>query len=239
MNSAIAPLVRSNLADDLAERIVKMIRSGGYDVGDRLPSIMAMARSFGVGHPTLREALKKLEIVGAVEIKHGSGVFVGRGHESLMVSNPVYQGEVSKDLMLDLVEARIPIEVSSAELAAIHGTEDQFEELEDTLLHAGRNLQNDARLNEANMSFHRGIAVASGNDVLVQVQEVLAGLFEREQRVLLGIHGSRKKDHEEHLGILSALRMRDSELAQELMRAHLEWVREVILRWDPAEFPLS
>lgn len=239
MTSAIAPLERSNLADDLAERIVKMIRSGGYEAGDRLPAIMAMARSFGVGHPTLREALKKLEIVGAVEIKHGSGVFVGRGHESLLVSNPVFQGEVSKDLMLDLVEARIPIEISSAGMAATNGSEEQFEHLEDLLVEAGQNLNDDARLSAINMTFHRDIAAASGNTVLVQMQEVLSKLFQREQRVLLGIHGSRRKDHEEHLGILSALRMRDSGLAEELMQAHLEWVREVILRWDPVETPLS
>lgn len=239
MKPEFAPLEKSNLADNLAERIVKMMRSGGYDVGDRLPSIMAMARSFGVGHPTLREALKKLEIVGAVEIKHGSGVFVGGGHDALLVSNPVFRGEVSKDLLLDLVEARIPIEIKSAGLAAINGTDEQFEQLEDALLDAGQNLQDDVRLNEINMAFHRGIAEASGNDVLVQVQEVLASLFQREQRVLLSIHGSRRKDHEEHLGILSALRMRDSGLAEELMQAHLEWVREVVLRWDPVKMPLN
>src|SRR5690625_7835656 len=120
--------------------------------------------------------------------------------------------------MLDLVQARIPVEVSVEQLAAIHGTQGHYEEQEGTLLHAGRNLQNYARLNEANMSFHRGIAVASGNNVLVQVQEVLAGLFEREQRVLLGIHGSRKKDHEETLGNLRDLRMRESDVGEDVAR---------------------
>src|SRR5690554_618178 len=108
MNADFKPIEKSSLADDLAERLVRLIRKGVYQPGDRLPAIMEMARSFGVGHPTLREALKKLEMMGVVEIKHGSGVYVGKGQDVLLVSNPVYGGLVSKKLLLDLVGARIP-----------------------------------------------------------------------------------------------------------------------------------
>ncbi|MEO5814143.1 MAG: GntR family transcriptional regulator [Gemmatimonadaceae bacterium] len=45
----------------------------GIRAGARLPAISDMARQFGVGSPTLREVLKKLETVGVVVIRHGSG----------------------------------------------------------------------------------------------------------------------------------------------------------------------
>ena len=64
MRDAFAPVLRQSLSDKLAQRIRAMIRKGDYQQGDRLPPIMEMARRFGVGHPTIREALKKLETMG-------------------------------------------------------------------------------------------------------------------------------------------------------------------------------
>jgi GntR family transcriptional repressor for pyruvate dehydrogenase complex len=239
MNADFKPIEKSSLADDLAERLVRLIRKGVYQPGDRLPAIMEMARSFGVGHPTLREALKKLEMMGVVEIKHGSGVYVGKGQDVLLVSNPVYGGLVSKKLLLDLVGARIPIEVKAITLAASAATEEHLAKMAELLAKSEENLDNDVVLSVTNMAFHREIAVASGNTVLAQLQEVLTNLFLREQRMILGIYGSREKDHQEHLGLLDALRRRDAALAQERMEAHLEGVQAVLLRWDPEQTPLT
>lgn len=239
MPTRFAPVAKSNLADDLTERLVEMIRSGVYQPGDRLPAIMQMARSFGVGHPTLREALKKLEVLGLVEIKHGSGVYVRRGQDLLLVTNPAFGGDVSKKLMLDLIEARMPIEMTAVVLAAHHATDEHREEMQRLLHEAEQNMDNDAVLSATNMAFHREIAVASGNSVLAQMQEVLANLFQREQRMILDIFGSREKDHGEHMGILDALRQRDADLARTRMHTHLGGVREALLRWDPEQTPLS
>lgn len=239
MKAGFAPVEKSGLADDLAQRLVVLIRSGSYQPGDRLPSIMEMARRFGVGHPTLREALKKLESMGVVEIKHGSGVYVGKGQNMLLVSNPVFGGVISKKLLLDLIQARLPIEIEAAGLAASEATEANLERMAALMARAEDQLEDDAVLSVINMAFHREIAVASGNTVLTQIQEVLTNLFQREQRLILRIYGSRMKDHEEHMEILDALRSRDSARVQKLMRAHLEGVRAVLLRWDPEKTPIT
>lgn len=239
MSINFGPVEKTNLADDLAERIVEMIRSGAYQPGDRLPAIMAMARSFGVGHPTVREALKKLEVIGVVDIKHGAGVYVGKSQDALIVSNPIFGGVASKKILLDLIEARIPIEVTSAGLAAVNATEAHLEEMARLLHNAEENLDNDAVLSKSNLAFHHEIAVASGNTVLTQLLEVLINLFTNEHRMILDIYSYREQDHREHMGILHALRARDAHLAQELMRTHLEGVREVLLRWNPERNPLS
>ena len=238
MNLTMRPIEKSSLADDLADRIVQLIRSGVYQPGDRLPAIMEMARSFGVGHPTLREALKKLEIVGVVEIRHGSGVYVGRGQDVLLVSNPVFGGEVTKRLLLDLVDARSPIEELAASLAATNASDAQLDVMGRLLDEARDNMDNAAVLSETNMSFHREIAAASGNVVLAQLQEVLTNLFQREQRMILDIFGSRDKDHHEHVEILEALQRHDHALARARMHVHLEGVRQAILQWDPESDPI-
>jgi GntR family transcriptional repressor for pyruvate dehydrogenase complex len=232
-------MMRQTLADNLAQRIKRLIQSRGYQPDDRLPPISEMARRFGVGHPTLREALKRLETVGAVHIRHGSGVYVGRNDNTLLMTNPTFDGAVTKKLLLDLIEARIPIEMQSVGLAAGNATEEHLQEMGQLLSKAEENLEDDATLSPTNMAFHRHIALASGNTVLSQMLGALSTLFQREQRMILDIYGSRRKNHVEHVGILEALEKRDESLAVERMRAHLEGVRGVLHRWDPISTPVG
>lgn len=239
MPNLFSPMRRQTLADDLAQRTNQLIKTGGYQPGDRLPSISEMARRFGVGHPTLREALKKLETVGAVHIRHGSGVYVGRNDNTLLMTNPTFDGAVTRKLLLDLIEARIPIEIQSVGLAARNATAEHLRGMRELLAKAEENLDNDATLNATNMAFHRHIALASGNTVLSQLLGVLSTLFQQEQRMILDIYGSRRKDHAEHVGIMEALEKRDEPLSVHRMRAHLEGVQEVLHRWDPNSTPVG
>jgi GntR family transcriptional regulator, transcriptional repressor for pyruvate dehydrogenase complex len=233
MLNGFDPVPRQSLADGLAQRIRQLIQEGGYDPGDRLPAITEMARRFGVGHPTLREALKKLETVGTVDIRHGSGVYVGKNQDALVVSNPVYGGTVSKKLLIDLMDARIPVELKTVALAARNAGEEHLEEMRRLLAHARENLENAEVLTPTNLGFHQQIAIASGNTVLRQILTVLSDLFQDEQRAILDIYSFWQQDYAEHVGILQALEQHDEALAVERMRAHLEGVRDVLIRWDP------
>ena len=239
MGATFHPVARQNLADDLAQRINDMIQRREYEAGDRLPAITAMATQFGVGAPTLREALRKLEAVGVVDIRHGSGVYVAAEHGTMLLTNPVFAAPASKKLLIDLIEARIPIEIQSATHAARNATPEQLAEMRRLLDRASANLDDAAVLNETNLAFHREIAKASGNAVMAQLLEVLSNLFREEQRLIIDIHGSRRDDHHEHVSILDALERRRDKLAGERMKAHLEGVRDVLQHWDPQQTPVT
>ncbi len=235
---SISPLRRSTLPNDLADRIKLMIQRDGYAANDRLPSIAALARNFEVGAPTVREALKRLEMAGTVSIRHGSGVYVGREDDSFLMTNPVYSGAPTKKVLLDLIEARTAIEVPTAGLAAINATDTQLDEMERLLEHAEANLHNDDALNRTNMAFHRAIAIASGNIVSRQLLDVLTNLFVHEQRAILDIQNQPINDHEQHVDIHRALVARDDLVARQRMREHLEKVRADLERWDPDTHPI-
>lgn len=239
MKEAFTPVVKQSLSDRLAQRIRQLIQNGDYREGDRLPAIMEMARRFGVGHPTVREALKKLQTMGVIEIRHGSGVYVTRSHEVLLLASPDFTGTVTRKMLLDLVQTRIPIEMQSVALAAKNATDVNLAAMRQLLTTAGEHLDDDAVLTSVNMAFHRQIALASGNTVLTQLLDVLQELFTEEQRLILGIFGSRERDHEEHLGILEALEDRDEALCIERMRTHLEGVQEAVRQWDPEHHPVG
>jgi len=235
MPNVLLPVVRQNLSDEIAQRIAQLIQTQEYEPGSRLPAISDMARQFRVGSPTLREALKKLETVGIVDIRHGSGVYVGRSPESLMITNPVIEARATKKLLVDLIEARIPIESQTTALAAVNATDEHLEEMDRLLTRAGRSFDDSLLLTQLNLAFHRQIALGSGNVVMHQILDVLSSLFKEEQRLILNIHGRREDDHREHVEIYEALRARDVELAVARMRSHLERVRDALLAWTPDE----
>jgi len=89
------------------------------------------------------------------------------------------------------------------------------------------------------MEFHRQISIASRNTVMLQTLDVLRELFTAEQRLILAIVASRKRDHAEHLGILEALERRDATLAVERMRQHIEGVVKAVQKWDPEDHPVD
>jgi GntR family transcriptional regulator, transcriptional repressor for pyruvate dehydrogenase complex len=238
MKDSFGPVLKQSLSDRLARRIRASIQRGDYRQGDRLPPIMEMAKHFGVGHPTIREALKKLETLGVVEIRHGSGVYVTRSDDVLVLATPDYGGTVSKKLLVDLTRARMPLEVLSVTEAVQHATPEHLREMRRLLTTAAENLANDDVLNSVNMGFHRQIAIASGNSVILQLLDVLRELFSAEQRAILDIFGSRERDHAEHLTILEALEARDGALAAERMKTHLEGVEAAVTRWDPESHPV-
>lgn len=233
------PVAKQSLPDRLARQIRGTIQQGNFRRGDRLPPIIELAKRFEVGQPSIREALKKLEAMGVVEVRHGAGIFVSRSEEVLLLASPDYLGAVSKKLLLDLIRARIPIESQSVADAVRHATLDQVLMLKRILAEAEAHLDDDERLNSVNMEFHGAIGRASGNSVTAQLLTVLHELFRDEQRVILRIFGSRAADHRDHVQILEAIESRDEALAVERMRAHLESVHAAILRWNPEDHPVE
>lgn len=230
MEDRPGPVRRQSLADEVAQRVRQLIHQRGCRTGDRLPSIARMARELGVAHPTVREALRKLQMHGVVEIRHGAGVFVGRTADPLLVTNPIYEGVASRKLLLDLVDARTTLEITCARLAAQNATDAHLARMRDALALAGERLHAGDPVDEPNRGFHQEIARASGNVVLHQLLDALGGAIAHEQRIVNRTRELRRRFHAEHLSILDALERRDAGQAVERMRTHLHGVRQALLR---------
>ncbi|MGH8167925.1 MAG: FadR/GntR family transcriptional regulator, partial [Woeseiaceae bacterium] len=67
---------RQALPEQIVRQLIGLVRSGALKPGDRLPAERALADELGVGRPTLREALRALQLLGILDIRHGGGVFV-------------------------------------------------------------------------------------------------------------------------------------------------------------------
>lgn len=223
-------VARPSLSSALTERVLELIRMEGLRPGDRLPSTRELSQRFAVTTPTLREALRGLEATGAIQIRHGSGIYVGSSFGRMVLPNPNV-GELRGGQLLQLLDARLLIEPPLAGLAASRATPEDVARLEGILAEAGRHLGgDDDRLHEATMAFHRAAASAAGNVVLDEVVDSLLTVHAPEQREILQIFDDRRRDHDQHREILGAIASGDAEAAQTHMRSHLHEVRATIQR---------
>lgn len=231
-------VVRRSLLDDLAASMLALIADRKLASGDQFESVRSLAERFKVAVPTVREALRRLEATGAVELRHGSGVYVGQHIGRLVLANPLAPTP-SADRLVELLQARTLIEPPVAALAAQNRTAEALEQLDERLAEAANLIAsgNHARLAEVNMDFHRCLAQASGNATLAEVVESVTVVNVREQLEIQHIHGDRQADLDEHRAILEAVRAADAELAELLTREHLDGVLSVIN--DRARPPLS
>ena len=69
---------RKTLSRDIAEILTRRITSGQYEVGSKMPTERLLSLEFGVNRHAVREALKRLEAIGLIRIKHGAGIFIER-----------------------------------------------------------------------------------------------------------------------------------------------------------------
>lgn len=229
LNRSQLSVLRAGLSGYLSQQILELIRNEGLQRGDRLPSVRALAERFSVATPTLREALRRLQANGVLEIRHGSGVYVRDTRERAVIANPGHGYVNLGTTILDLLDARLLIEPRLAELTVRRADEAKVAELERLLGEAERRLDGAAEmLHRANMSFHRAIAEFSGSSILAQRIESLIELYSFEQLAIMSFYDVRLRDHGEHLEILAAIRDGDAERARGLMHRHISGVRSTV-----------
>ena len=86
-----------NLPSQVARKISDEILAGRFRVGDRLPAEREFAETFGVSRNVVREAIARLRFEGAVEPRHGAGVFVlgSQTHSALRIDPEILSAEAS------------------------------------------------------------------------------------------------------------------------------------------------
>lgn len=72
----MAGSARKVLADAISASLKREIRDGVYPPGSRLPTEADLCERFGVSRPTVRAAVKELDVLGLVHTRHGVGTFV-------------------------------------------------------------------------------------------------------------------------------------------------------------------
>jgi GntR family transcriptional regulator, transcriptional repressor for pyruvate dehydrogenase complex len=205
----------------IGDQIRAYIAANQLSPGNRLPPERDLAQQLNVSRPSVREALIALEIQGVVEIRMGSGLFVGC---------PAPMSDALRDKIgdspSDIMQARAAIEGCVAALACAHVTSESIARLNALLAEMRRAIVEGGSPVEADRQFHLFIAELAQNPVLVRL---VGELFdERHAPIAEKLRRQTENDStwsaalHEHEMIVTALAARDALEAQTAMRAHLK-----------------
>lgn len=201
------------LADHIASEF------GGAEGENWLPSERELAARFGVSRPVIREATKRLELQGLIEISHGRGIKVVSQLQRPMSHSLELRVPESGELLRQLGEARRLLEPGLARLAAARRTKKGIQRLEKRHLameRAGDVVEAAAE----DALFHQEIARVAGNEVIALILSSFGDLGETVRRHTLSTTG-KEKALEHHAAILEAIREGDGDAAETWMLTHV------------------
>lgn len=207
----------------VARRLQKMILDGELSAGDVIPSQRQLSEQFNVSRASLREALLTLETLGLVKTEPGRGTFVTAGRpDPTAASKWRYSDSHSMQDVFEtrhMLEGRIVMAAAKViDAAAITVLEDATDEME-RCWEAGDLLANV----EADLRFHRTIALNCPNRMLQSVYETVQDLLTETQRQPIPrTNPTRMRASlSEHREIIAALSRRDGPAAGDAMRRHV------------------
>jgi GntR family transcriptional regulator, transcriptional repressor for pyruvate dehydrogenase complex len=223
-------------ADRIAERILGHIAADRLRPGDRLPPERDLAGLLGVSRPSLREALRSLQVSGHVVVRHGSGVYVAEPQSTLALRRSLADHKLTLEELYDMREV---IEPPSAEWSArrhdparLAAVRSAFDDLD----RASRAEPVDyARLQALDTAFHLRIVEAAGNRFLSQTLGVLHDVLAAGMSTTLTIPGRLEKSRSDHERILRAIVAGDSAAARRATKAHVTAARRAALARITAE----
>ena len=214
--------------EGVARQIERLISEGSHKPGDKLPSERELAEMFRVSRSSLRDGIRKLELLGLVEARHGEGTIVRDLLADSLVS-PIASMLVRKrQLVAELLDVRKMLEPPLAGRAATNASADDIVHLADILRRQGEKVRRGELAIEEDSEFHYNIARAARNSVIMKVLDVLMGLLRKTRERSLQVGGRLQRSFAGHRRILRAIERRDAAAAEAAMRRHLEQIEEII-----------
>lgn len=157
--------------ETISEQIRELVLGGSLQAGERLPAERELAAQLGVGRPVLREALRKVEYAGLIELRKGrnGGAFVALGNPEVIADNMSDLIQLRNISIEELFEARLWIQSALVRIACQRATDDDLAAMEENLRLAKRQhaLGQAAARTSTNIEFHNLLAQATHNPVMV------------------------------------------------------------------------
>lgn len=228
---------RSTLPEEIAGRLLTLIRDQQLRPGDRLPAERDLARRLGVSRPVLREALRALSLMKVVDIRHGTGTWVTSLEPRQLISHLDFAFSSDPAALDKVFEARRVVETGNVRFAAQRISKADLQRLAELLGQLEAALDDPERFGEADIAFHDAICAAADNFMLAQFMTIVDTLGRVSRQRTGALRSVREATVRDHRRILKALRARDPDAAERAMRGHLDHVQarlQVVGNGDPA-----
>ena len=225
-------VIVTSTVDAVVDQVKSMILDGVLKPSDKLPNEIELARRLDVGRASVREALRTLQSLGLIE-RTREGTFV-RSVDWDILNDPLNCVlTMNPQSYSDLWECRIILEQANVELASKRAIGEDLDKLRVFIDEMAAGISTNTRFVKANFGFHRQIAVAAHNPILLVLYSSLTQAITQAQMKMLSYdEGVKAKSLNQHRSLYDALLCRDSEKAGEIMLKHLAFTREVFKEDD-------
>lgn len=222
-------LERRSIAEQVAHRILGMIKSGNLKAGDKLPTEAQMGIAFGISRPPLREALKALTLMGVLTSRQGGRYTVTDLSPSRLVAPfNTMMTAVDYDVHTQF-EARSTVDLELVRLCAVRATADERQRIL-KLAVDGRAFEGDpVAFRLLDIEFHQALNDGGRNALLGAMAQGLYDLGLDVRRIASEVPGVIRKSVVQHVAVAEAVVAGDAAAAVEAYRHHLEHVRDTTI----------
>jgi DNA-binding FadR family transcriptional regulator len=168
----LGTLKRLPLTSQIQEAIKSYVLENGLRPGDPLPSEGEFARQLDTGRNSVREAVKSLEVLGIIETRRGSGLFVKAFTFDAIIDNLPYGLLFDVKSIMDLIEVRAHLENGMVKRVILEVTPEQLATLDAIVEHMRAEAEQGRYSFEDDRAFHEALYVNVDNPVLSRVLAV-------------------------------------------------------------------
>jgi DNA-binding FadR family transcriptional regulator len=222
--------VRKKLSDEVLTRIEELIRDEVWAVDSYLPSERDLMEMFGVGRPSIREALYALERMGLLRINTGERPKVTRPTPQNMLTSLTATARLLMDQphgVMHFEQARLFLEVGVARHVAEFATPAQIGAVSRALEANEVTIPRSRAFAMSDVVFHRVLTESTGNPIFLAMHEALVEWLIAQRQLPTDPEVGNRRAFNDHVALFEAVEQRDPERAGQVMRLHLEhaWSR--------------
>lgn len=221
---------RRTRADDVADHLLAAIDAGEFAIDSELPSEKDLAERFGVGRPSVRQALFHLQQQGVVQVSSGKRARVVRPAPSFLNEQAialVQRAVASPGGQAHLEEVRMLFEPGIAMQAAQRATDADVARLRERLEANVAAARSPPQFIRTDVEFHLELTVITGNPVFRTVHDILRGWLVDQRVNTIHMPDATALSVRDHTAIFEAVAARDPMRAFQAMTGHLRLINEL------------
>ena len=214
----------SQLIHRLSMYLADQMFDGKLKKNEQIESDRVLAEKLGVGRSAIREALKVLDVLGMIDIRPGQGSYLSGGEENFFNIPLSWSLFLNGNQTEDIVELRNLLEVKAAALAATCTNQEKINKLEEIAMRMQKSFEtkNYREFLQDDIVFHTCIAECSGNQVIFNMLQTIRNFMKHISQTGMVDEIQLEEIYKEHQLIYSAIRERNSELAENAMNVHMQ-----------------
>lgn len=221
---------RGSIAEQVAGRILALVKSGNLVAGDKLPTEQQMSIALGISRPALREALKALTVLGVLASRQG-GRYTVTDLEPSRLMAPIQFLMFVKDYDVTVhFEARATVDIALVKLASERASDEERQRISRLARDGQAFLADPVGFRVLDFEFHQSINTAARNPLLKTVAEGLNDIALDIRRIATETAGVIETSVEDHARIAAAIARRDATAAAAAYGEHLRHTRETTER---------